>query len=166
MKIWAGRGWFFLGGGGLPLLLSPLFPLLGAGLLLRCVEAAAAVGSWPAQASHRASAAFTMAAAVLWRPAPTVSLMDGRRWIKKKKVIVRWYSWREMLFELSQENTGLKALHFHGKAKQFKVRLPLLFPNCPSKVFFKKLNSSADLIPYAANWASMRQNQMGSSSSS
>ncbi len=66
----------------LPLLLSPLFLLLGAGLLLCCVEAAATVGSWPPRASHRASAAFTMAAAVPWVPAPTVSLMDGGRQIK------------------------------------------------------------------------------------
>ncbi len=66
----------------LPPLLLTLFPLLGAGLLLRCVEAAATVGSWPPRASHRASTAFTMAAAVLWAPAPTVSLIDGGRRIK------------------------------------------------------------------------------------
>jgi hypothetical protein len=47
-------------------LLSPLFPLLGAGLLFCCVEVAATVGLWPPRASHRASAALTMAAAVLW----------------------------------------------------------------------------------------------------
>ncbi len=35
--------------------------------------------SWPPRASHRASAAFTMAAAVMWLPAPTVSRMDGGR---------------------------------------------------------------------------------------
>ncbi len=69
-------------GRALPPLLSHLFPLLGAGLLLCCVEAAATVGSWPPRASHRASAAFTMAAAVLWSPAPTVSLMDAGRRIK------------------------------------------------------------------------------------
>ncbi len=69
MKIWAGRGQLL--GRALPLLFSPLFPLLGVGLLLRCVEAAATVGSWPPQASHRASAAFTMAAAIPWAPAPT-----------------------------------------------------------------------------------------------
>ncbi len=57
--------------------LSPLFPLLGAGLLLHCVVAAATVGSWPPRVSHRVSAAFTMAAAVLWLPALTVSHMDG-----------------------------------------------------------------------------------------
>ncbi len=75
MKIWTGRGWLL--GQALPLLLSPLFSLLGAGLLLCCVEAAATVGSWPPWVSHRASAAFTMAAAVPWAPAPNVSLMDG-----------------------------------------------------------------------------------------
>jgi hypothetical protein len=81
-----GKGGDFWGrhllGGALPPRLLPLFPLLGAGLLLRCVEAASTVGSWPPQASHRASAAFTMAAAVPWAPAPTVSLMDGERQIK------------------------------------------------------------------------------------
>ncbi len=66
----------------LPPLFLPLFPLLGAGLLLRCVKAAATVGSWSPRASHRASAALTMAAAVLWVPAPTVSLIDGGRRIK------------------------------------------------------------------------------------
>ncbi len=68
----------------LTLLLSPLFPLLGAGLLFCCVEAAATVGSWLPRASHRASAAFTMAAAISWVPVPTASLMDGGRWIKEK----------------------------------------------------------------------------------
>ncbi len=34
-----------------------------------------------------------------------------------------------MLFELSHENTGLEALHFHGKAKQFEVRLPFALSN-------------------------------------
>jgi hypothetical protein len=76
-----GKGGDFWGG-LLPFLLSPLFLLLGAGLLLRCVEAAATIGSWPLRASHRASAAFTMAAAVLWAPAPIVSLIDGGRQIK------------------------------------------------------------------------------------
>jgi hypothetical protein len=82
IKIWAGRGATFGAGVTVLLLLSPLFPLLGAGLLLRCVKAAATVGSWPSRASHRASAAFTMAAAVSWVPAPTASLMDGGRRIK------------------------------------------------------------------------------------
>ncbi len=59
-------------GQALPLLLSPLFPLLGAGFLLRCVEAAATERSWLPRASHRASAAFT----------PTSSVMDSGRRIK------------------------------------------------------------------------------------
>ncbi len=41
--------------------------------------------------------------------------VDQKHW--KKKIIVRWNSWREMLFELSHENTGFEALHFHGKAE-------------------------------------------------
>ncbi len=80
MKIWAGRGVTF--GAGASHFLSPLVPLLEAGLLLRCVEAAATVGPWPPRGSHRASAAFTMATAVPWVPATTVSLMDGGRRIK------------------------------------------------------------------------------------
>ncbi len=35
----------------------------------------------------------------------------------QEKVIVRWGSRGEVLFELSHEKTGLEALHFHGKAK-------------------------------------------------
>ncbi len=35
--------------------------------------------AWPPWVSHRASVAFTMAAAVMWLPAPTVSRMDGGR---------------------------------------------------------------------------------------
>jgi hypothetical protein len=40
------------------------------------------VGSWPPRASHRASAAFTIAAAVPWEPAPTASRMEGGRRIR------------------------------------------------------------------------------------
>ncbi len=43
--------------GAFPLRLSPLFPLLGAGLLLRGVKTAATVGLWLPRASQRASAA-------------------------------------------------------------------------------------------------------------
>jgi hypothetical protein len=82
-KEWkSGREGGRLLGWALPPLLSPLFPLLGVGLLLCCVEAAVTTGSWPPRASHWVSAAFTMAAAVPWAPAPTVSLMDGGRRIK------------------------------------------------------------------------------------
>jgi hypothetical protein len=44
-----------------------------------------------------------------------------------------------MLFELSHENTGLEALHFHGKAKQFKVRLPLAPSELPKQSIFQKI---------------------------
>jgi hypothetical protein len=49
-----------------------------------------------------------------------------------------------MLFKLSHENTGFKTLHFRGKAKQFKVRLPLALSKLSSKVFFKTSNGSAE----------------------
>jgi hypothetical protein len=56
-----------------------------------------------------------------------------------KKIVVRWYSLREMLFKLSHENTGLEALHFHGKVKQFKVRLPLALAKLSKQSIFHKV---------------------------
>jgi hypothetical protein len=44
-----------------------------------------------------------------------------------------------MLFALSHENTGLEALHFHGKAKQFKVRLPFAFSKLSKQSVFQKI---------------------------
>jgi hypothetical protein len=44
-----------------------------------------------------------------------------------------------MLFELSHENTGLEALHFHGKAKQFKIRLPLSLSKLSKQSIFQKV---------------------------
>jgi hypothetical protein len=52
-------------------LLSFFFLLVGAGLLLCWVIAAATVESWPRQASHKASVALTITTAVLWFMAPT-----------------------------------------------------------------------------------------------
>jgi hypothetical protein len=48
-------------------------------------------------------------------------------------------TWREMLFELSHENTGLEALHFHGKAKQFKVRLQFALSKLSKQSIFQKV---------------------------
>ncbi len=89
------------------------------------------------------------------------------------------------MFELSHENTGLKALHFHGKVKQFKVRLPFALSKLSKQSIFQKVEwlgrvvtdiqgikmsrrtclgrlaralaylSFCDLIPAAANWASI-----------
>jgi hypothetical protein len=44
-----------------------------------------------------------------------------------------------MLFELSYENNGLKVLHFHGKAKQFKVRLPFALSKLSKQSIFQKV---------------------------
>ncbi len=44
-----------------------------------------------------------------------------------------------MLFELSHENSGLKALHFHTKAEQFKVRLPLALSKLSKQSIFQKV---------------------------
>jgi hypothetical protein len=45
--------------------------------------------------------------------------MEGGRQIRNmaRKRSVRGNSWREMLFKLPHENTGLEALHFHGEEK-------------------------------------------------
>ncbi len=43
------------------------------------------------------------------------------------------------MFELSHENTGFKALNFHGKAKQFKVGLPLALSKLPKQSMFQKI---------------------------
>ncbi len=43
------------------------------------------------------------------------------------------------MFELSHENTGLKALHFHGKAKQFKLRLPFALSKLFKQSIFQKI---------------------------
>ncbi len=65
-------------GRALPFLFSFFLPLAGDGLLLRGVVAAATVDSWPPQASHKASAALTIATAVLWFLVTTASRMEGR----------------------------------------------------------------------------------------
>jgi hypothetical protein len=51
-----------------------------------------------------------------------------------------------MLFVLSHENTGHKALHFHGKAKQFKLGLPLALSKLSKQSIFKKLNGIAEAL--------------------
>jgi hypothetical protein len=43
------------------------------------------------------------------------------------------------LFELSHENTGPNALHFHGKAKQFKVRLSFALSKLSKQSIFQKV---------------------------
>jgi hypothetical protein len=170
-----------------PLLLPLFFLFAGARLRLLGVVAAATVGLWPPRAFHKASAAFTIAADVLWLPAPTVSLMEGRR--RMRKVRVWTDSWREMLFEFHHENAGLEALHFHGETKQVKVRLPLALSKLSKQSFFQLIEwliliiadihcvenvwknllgqaralaylSFCDLIPAAANCPSIRQNQI------
>jgi hypothetical protein len=64
----------------LPFLLSFFLLLGGAGLLMRWVVAASTMGLWPPQASHKGSAALTIATAALWFLAPEG--MEGGRQIK------------------------------------------------------------------------------------
>jgi hypothetical protein len=42
-----------------------------------------------------------------------------------------------MLFELPHENAGLEALHFHGEAEQFKIRLPFAPSERPKQSIFE-----------------------------
>ena len=50
------------------------------------------------------------------------------------------------MFELSHENTGLKALHFHGKAKQFKVRLPFALSKLSKQSFFQQVGQLGRVV--------------------
>ncbi len=80
IKVCAGRGATFGAGVTAPFVAS--LPAARSGDIHRWVEAAATGGSLPPRGSHRASAAFTMAAAVSWVSAHTASLIDGGRRIK------------------------------------------------------------------------------------
>ncbi len=51
-----------------------------------------------------------------------------------------------MLFELSHENTGLEALHFHGKAKQFKVRLSFALSKLSKQSVFQKIKRLISVV--------------------
>jgi hypothetical protein len=51
-----------------------------------------------------------------------------------------------MLFELSHENDGINALHFHGKAKQFKVRLPLDLSKLSKQIIFQKVELVSGVV--------------------
>ncbi len=75
MEIWVGGGVTFGAGVAAPFVTSP--PAGGSRAPTLLSHGTATVGPWLPRASHRASAAFTMAPAVKWLPAPTVSRMDG-----------------------------------------------------------------------------------------
>jgi hypothetical protein len=51
-----------------------------------------------------------------------------------------------MLFEFPHENAGLEALHVHGEAKQFEVRLPLAFPELPEQNSFQKIKRMIRIV--------------------
>jgi hypothetical protein len=50
-----------------------------------------------------------------------------------------------MMFELSHENTGFEALHFHGKM-QFKVGLPLALSKLPKQSMFQKIKRLSRVV--------------------
>jgi hypothetical protein len=51
-----------------------------------------------------------------------------------------------MLFELSHEDTGFEALHFHGKAEQFKIGLLLALTKLPKQSLFKKIEQLGRVV--------------------
>ncbi len=51
-----------------------------------------------------------------------------------------------MLFELSHENTGFKALHFHGKETQFKLGLPLALSKLSKQSIFQKIERLSRVV--------------------
>ncbi len=143
------------------------------------------------------STAFTMAAAVLWAPAPTVSLIDGGRRIKniaRKRSLLGDTPGGRCCLSFPMRTLGLRpCIPWEGEAIQNKIatcssqtaqakyflkvkRLILVVKDIKSiqmsrRTCLGKLAralaylSFCDLIPAAANWASMRRNQMCGSSS-
>jgi hypothetical protein len=51
-----------------------------------------------------------------------------------------------MLFEFPHENAGLEALHVHGEAKQFEVRLPLALSELPEQNSFQKIERMIRIV--------------------
>ncbi len=80
MKIWVGRGVTFEAGITASFVAS--LPTAGSGASASLFQGSCDRRVVAAPSVHRASAAFTMAVAVPWAPAPTVSLIDGGRRIK------------------------------------------------------------------------------------
>ncbi len=82
IEIWPGRGATFGAGVTAPFVASP--PAVGSRaptLLSRGSR------DYRVETAHRASAAFTMSAAVMWLPTPTVSRMDGGRRTRNTKML-------------------------------------------------------------------------------
>jgi hypothetical protein len=80
MKIWVGRGATF--GVGFTTLFVTCLPAAGSGAPALLCQGGCDRRVVATPSIHWVSAAFTMAAAVLWAPPPTVSLIGGRRRIK------------------------------------------------------------------------------------
>jgi hypothetical protein len=75
--------------------------------------------------------------------------MEGGRRLRKmarKRSVVRVHSWKEVLFELPHENTGLEALHFHGEAKQFKIWLPFALFELPKQSILQTIKRFIQII--------------------
>ncbi len=110
----------------------------GAGLLLCCVVAAATVGSWAPRVSHKASAAVTIAAVVLWFQEPTASLMEGGRRIKnidKKRSVSGLTPWGRCCLNFPMRMLGLRpciAFPKGDKATQ-NTTATYFFPTAPAK---------------------------------
>jgi hypothetical protein len=66
-----------------------------------------------------------------------------------------------MLFELSHENTGLEALHFHGKAKQFKVGLPFALSKFPKQSMFQRIKWLGKVVADIESIQNVPKNLLG-----
>jgi hypothetical protein len=96
-----------------------------------------------------ASAAITIAAAVLWLPALTVSLMEGckrMRNIAKKRSMSGLNPGGRCCWEFPHENAGLEALHFHEEMKQVEVRLLLTLSKLSKQNFFQLIEGLIRII--------------------
>ncbi len=65
------------------------------------------------------------------------------------------------MFELSCENTGFKALHFHGKAKQFKVRSPLALSKLSKQSIFQKIELLGRVVIDIKSFQNVPKNLLG-----
>ncbi len=133
-------------------------PLVG--FLLRWAVAAVTMGSWPPRASHKASAALTMAmaptmaSAVLWFPTPTASCMDGSRQIKNIETttfssgLTPW----GCCLSFPMRMLGMRpCISMVSPSYSKKVGLPFAFSELPKHNFFQKIKRLIRFIDCVKN---------------
>ncbi len=148
VNVRAGRGATF--GAGVTALFVAYLPVVRSRAPTSLSRGGATIGLWPLRVSHRVSAAFTMAAAILWLPAPTTSCMEGGRQIRnmaRNKSLSGETPGGRCCLSFPMRTLGLRPCISMGRqAKQFKIGLPFAFPNCPSKASFKQSNGLTESL--------------------